>query len=883
MHHNGPVVPSRALRRVVLFALAALIVLSALPATGFAKSHKKKAPKPKVTLSISTVAADQVLAAKKVKVKVKSSVAGTVSLKLALRTGKKSATLASTKKVRLKKKNKTTTVSITLSKAGRTALATCSASTVRLSASIKVKGRKGTATKSAKFATGLHCHVKPPTPIISKCDPDDSAQCLLPFPNNYNTVPDPKTATKLRVNLPLSGMPQNTVKSFSGKVSHTAIDPTQWNKNDGFSPGSSLLTKIPGLETAAALTNSKLPPVDDIGTYADADSGVVVIDTSTGQRWPVWAEVDSNADTDAHRLLIIRPAKNFLEGHRYVVGLRNLKNAANQPIAPSAAFKTFRDNLPSTDATITARRPAMESIFKTLTTAGVARSSLNLAWDFTVASENSLTSRALQIRNDAFHQLGDDNLADEVVPPTSHSPAFTVNSVCLPHNTGGGCPTDDVDRSNKTDFVNNIARQIKGTVTVPCYLDKACASGGQFTYGADGKIQQHGTYQARFVCNIPTTANAGNTATSALYGHGLFGDYDEAGEAADVWKLGHDHNIIVCGADWIGMAEEDQAPTALNALNDLSKFEPLVDRLQQGYLDFNFIARALHTTAAQGGFASNVNFQDGGQPLIDTSHVSYYGNSQGGIAGGALTALAPDITRSVLYVGAMNYSTLLPRSVDFDDFKPFIFGQYAGGGYSDSEIHPLLLALMQMLWDRGDPDGYAQHMTTDPLLDTPVHHVLMEISLGDHQVSNIAALVEARTAGLHLRTNQTLAPQRLVGHENLLWGVPTVESGALPTTQDGINIWDIGPLRPKPGGQPGEQTGVPLFPMTNTAPADVGQDPHDYTIRNSASLRAQIADWIKPNGQWNEAIRGAIVGDAGDGCGVGNFCKIPDSLWDGTF
>ena len=54
--------------------------------------------------------------------------------------------------------------------------------------------------------------------------------------------------------------------------------------------------------------------------------------------------------------------------------------------------------------------------------------------------------------------------------------------------------------------------------------------------------------------------------------------------------------------------------------------------------------------------------------LIDTRRLYYDGNSQGGIAGGALTALAPDFNRAVLGVPGMNYSMLLPRSVDFDTY-----------------------------------------------------------------------------------------------------------------------------------------------------------------------------------------------------------------------
>ena len=46
-------------------------------------------------------------------------------------------------------------------------------------------------------------------------------------------------------------------------------------------------------------------------------------------------------------------------------------------------------------------------MFKTLERAGIRRGSLYLAWDFTVASWQSLAARMLHIRDDAFAQLGD--------------------------------------------------------------------------------------------------------------------------------------------------------------------------------------------------------------------------------------------------------------------------------------------------------------------------------------------------------------------------------------------------------------------------------------------------------------------------------------------
>ena len=49
----------------------------------------------------------------------------------------------------------------------------------------------------------------------------------------------------------------------------------------------------------------------------------------------------------------------------------------------------------------------MEDIFRRLGRAGIERGGLYLAWDFTVASERSLSRRMLSIRDRAFAELGD--------------------------------------------------------------------------------------------------------------------------------------------------------------------------------------------------------------------------------------------------------------------------------------------------------------------------------------------------------------------------------------------------------------------------------------------------------------------------------------------
>ncbi|HET9729433.1 MAG TPA: hypothetical protein VFR41_08440, partial [Acidimicrobiia bacterium] len=91
---------------------------------------------------------------------------------------------------------------------------------------------------ASPFATPPGQLHKNPPPIT--CDPIDTTKCLLPFPDNYFTVPDASTPTGLRVHFPRESMPAN--------AQGVHIDPTDWNTNDGFSPGSTVMAFVPGID-----------------------------------------------------------------------------------------------------------------------------------------------------------------------------------------------------------------------------------------------------------------------------------------------------------------------------------------------------------------------------------------------------------------------------------------------------------------------------------------------------------------------------------------------------------------------------------------------------------------------------------------------------------
>ncbi|MGZ4191231.1 MAG: hypothetical protein ACXVRW_02135 [Solirubrobacteraceae bacterium] len=644
------------------------------------------------------------------------------------------------------------------------------------------------------------------------CQPYSGKPCLFPFPDNRLTRTDRSSATKLRVSLPAAAMPSN--------IKHVRVGTGPYDRNDGFSPGSTIVVHIPGLDNAAALRRTGMVPITNIAQSLAKRQPVVLIDQATGQRQLVWAELDALATRAAATDLLIHPAKLLAEGHTFVVALRDLRTKSGRLISAPRWFDRLRDGarLPAGERS-QATRYAL--VFKALKRAGIARDrTLYEAWNFTVESRQSLTERMLAIRNNAFAQLGDTNLADTV--DAGHAPAFTVTDT-KPLVSSAGTVT-----------------QVDGTLQVPCYL-VTCGASTQpgFHYGsskADATPTQIAGNIATtaFECIVPSTATALTPARTSLYGHGLLGSRDEVG---DPWvvALATGHNMVFCATDFWGLANGDIANDAA-ALGNLNLFGAVVDRLQQGALNTLYLGRLMLNPQ---GLATNPAFQQLGRPVIETSNLYYDGNSQGGIEGGMLTALSPDFRHAVLGVTGVDYAKLLvQRSTDFAPFGKLLYA-----AYPDQSSHPLILDLMQQLWDRGEPDGYAEQMTTHPLPGTPSHRVLMQIAYGDHQVSMYSAAVEARTVSasayqpaLDLGTNRSR-------DRNLFYGLEPIKS--FPFSGSAIEIWDSGPGHTQPP------------PLTNTAPADTSanQDPHEDP-RNTPAAQTQISDFLQVNGRVTDVCGG---------------------------
>lgn len=653
-----------------------------------------------------------------------------------------------------------------------------------------------------------------------QCDFLIEERCVLPYPSSFFTHPDPTTPTGLRIGYPADALPQNN--------NGVHIDPTDWNTLDGFSPGPMILALFP--DTGFPVDVGPGSNVAFYTNYArslDADHPIVLMNFQNGDRVVHFAELDANTTDVTRRALIVRPGRRLDDATRYIVAFRNLTDTQGTPIKPRLAFRAIRDHV--TDAEIAAacgaacaarmqsRSLLLEPDLQRLAANGIDTSELILAWDFTTASSSALTDWIRSVRDQAF-ALG--------------TPSFTVTNVDDgPGGTGRNA---------------NIYRRVTGTFQAPLFMT-ADAPGSRLNL-VNGVPAQNGYGTIPFVVDIPRVAiNVGGTpqpARPTLWGHGLLGSRTQITALS---QLAQTYDFVVGGVDMQGMSSAD-VNTVISTIQDASLFHFIPERLHQGFLNHLLLGRLFLDGA--NGFNSDPAFQFAGVPLIDTTEVYYSGGSQGGIFGVAIMSIAEDFKRGFLAVPAANYSTLLNRSVDFN---PFLTLQHVS--YPDLLDEQIVIALIQQLWDRAEPQGYMDHLVAGDLSTPPVpHKVLIHMATYDSEVSNVATEIMVRSLGI----TQVNPPHR---H---FFDIPEADAPF-----DDSAFMEINPERKRcnvPGGGPS-----PGATCTTDADCPGAGDPADHTFcdpdipplgnqpppynngnhgsTGSTNAGAQINEFLKPNGQ----------------------------------
>ncbi len=607
--------------------------------------------------------------------------------------------------------------------------------------------------------SGIASSAASPALLGEDCDPIDPGTCGLPFPSNVWRAPDAKTKTGYHLYFGPTTLP--------AWAPNKHIDPTPWASKDGFSPGAAMLAFWPDV------TVTGLPAPDHIEQSIVKTSPTLVMEYETGALVPHWDELDELSTTpNGQRILNVRPAQRLKDAARYVVALRHVKDSKGNDIAPSPEFKALRDNSPSSEPSVALRRSLYAEIIGKLQAQGIGTSDLLLAWDFTTASQESITSDMLSMRDQALAVVGQDG------------PSYTIDTV--------------VENPNPY-----IRRRLLGTMTVPLYLTNpaACSQntpplpagcpGSSINRGPDGKPAQNGTGKFPFLVQIPNSVvNLGQPGAIIQNAHGLLGHFTE-GQDAYMAEICDRLHYVEISVDLEGFASDDSGYVTNVIAGDLGQFKNVVDRTHQGYINELLAMRMM-----MGKMAADPATMPAGQPTIDPMHRYYRGDSQGGIGGGVYMAISTDVTRGLLDNTGAPYDLLLPRSVDFSPFFLVLKGIYS----NPVELQ-LGINLIQQLWDNAEPDGYIAYITGNPLPGTPDHNVLIHDGLGDQQVTPYGAHFEARTVGA----------KNLATPVRELFGLPTTPGGF---TGNGIAEFDF--------GLPASQGGFLAAPPSNAYP-----DPHD--------------------------------------------------------
>ncbi|MDC0675148.1 hypothetical protein [Nannocystis radixulma] len=512
-------------------------------------------------------------------------------------------------------------------------------------------------------------------------DPGGRVQCVYPWPSNFYTAPDAASTTGLKVALPGTLLPKNTQQT------EFPVEDLL-NGSPGFTPNAQIR-----FATATPIDGSSLPPIDDIGRSLADEAPIVLLALDSGERWPYFAEVDATGVAGEPQTIFIRPMRQLRTGTRYVVAVRGLRDKNGEEIPASPLFRALRDELTTDVPQLEAERERYDELFAALAEAGVDRGSLQQAWDFTTNTEAAMQRDFLAIQPQvaAIAETGD--------------LGYTIEEVS--ENPGSEVPL-----------------VVRGTFTVPSCLTDDSGPGTVFARDPMGLPDCSNTATANFWIAVPQAIYEAQTpAPVAVYGHGLLGSGAEAESVAK--KNG---SLIMAGTDFWGMSEDDIAAVIGMLGNNFVGGRTLGERLVQSTVNFTTLAYL-----AQGALVDEPALQG----LIDPSVVYYIGGSQGGIMGATVTAMAPEIRRGVLVVGASNYSLMVWRSTAFDQVN-----SVWAATQPSTQNREFLFALYQAVFDVADP------LTYRSVIETAGDSLLLIESIGDAQVANIASEAMARSYGM---------------------------------------------------------------------------------------------------------------------------------------
>ena len=536
--------------------------------------------------------------------------------------------------------------------------------------------------------------------VPAEANPLGTTVNILPYPSSLYEVRD---GTGVRLDIPLGAFPSNTVTGLP-------LDPKPLAKRRGWPASTTILWAVKG----------GADPAGFVGHAAIADSvtdasSTVLFDMTTSERVAHFAEVDVNElDIFDHQAVYIRPGARLLGGHRYAVGIRKSLHARDGSALPiSDGFAAVLANRATGHPRLDAARSRLREAIAALETAGVPRDDLVVAWDFTVEPDDAAIADPVAARDAALAAMG----------PLGANLDYTV--------------TSDLGTINNDP---RLARRIEIDYQSPAVTGEMHAG---FHRDGSGKIIVMGTMTTQAYVMIPACATFDNPAGLLIYGHGIFGGLPELRNGEYARDLAQDGCLIVAGTLWTGMSNDD-IPNALLALNDLNKGWGFGERIFQGIVNTIALEQLL-----RGKLATDLFIDGQGRSIVDTSRMYFLGVSMGHVLGSTFVAYDPFITRGVLNVGGANWALMFERSNSWAAYGLPIKSSY--DTLLDAVIMEQVLQMALAPVDGATVAGFS-------VPNTPEKHVLLQTSLHDASVPNLASYYHARSLGVDLLSTTVVTP-----------------------------------------------------------------------------------------------------------------------------
>jgi hypothetical protein len=555
-----------------------------------------------------------------------------------------------------------------------------------------------------------------------------TSECMLPYPSDFLTKPDPTTPTGLRMNLPPHAL---TIPKGS-----TPIDLTPFNRGDGAPTSAPVLVHF-GVNVDASFLADNTQTAKSVL----ASSAIAIFDEATGERVPFLSEMDANDPTMTTRhTLIVRPLTPLELGSKYIVVLTSaLRDTSGHALPASKGFEALRDKIPTHVAPIEAARSRFETIFSFLESHGYPRSELLLAWGYTTASNHTVIGPITKMRDVVFDA------------GTGHGPSPDGGTPDGGVAEGGPAEGGAMDAGGAGEILYTItsvspspyttgANVVEGTFSPPNFLQ----ADNTILYTSDNvPVEQTGIPRPSYPFTMIVPSKAKTQSLSLLvFGHGLFGsgrDYLTTSFGSTIQPLSEQFGAAVVATDWIGLSSGDLNLIIKDVVPNLNRIGIVTDRLLQALVNnLSLIELCLGAL----GEDPQVRLSTA-HPFVNPSEVFYYGVSLGGIEGSSLISVARNITRGAVAVPGASWNNLLARSYDYAQIKIAISGLYP-----DPLLQQEFITLLQSRFDPADPVNLATLFQKHPLPNSPKSRVaVIQESIDDCQVPNIATEILARTYG----------------------------------------------------------------------------------------------------------------------------------------